>query len=105
MTSAKITSFLGGLIYLIVFAIALFYAGVINKLFSENFGITDTNLFALILAATFLFAIGNFCFSYFIQRQETFHEKMDSAFFFSLQLLIIPLILFVGLVILFVSLG
>ena len=105
MSIAKITSFFGGFVYLVLFTSVLFFGEAFSSVLFENFGIADNSLFALILAATFLFTVGNFCFSYFIQQRERYHESLESAFFFSLQLLIIPAILFVGFIVIFVSLN
>ena|SRR3972149_7424195 len=105
MDIAKVTSFFGGFIYLLLFGAALLFSQSITSGLSENFGVEDSSLFALILASSFLFAVGNFCFSYFIQLRENYHERMDSAFFFSLQLLIIPAIIFVGFVVIFANLS
>lgn len=105
MDIAKVTSFLGGSIYLLLFGAALWFGQSITNVLSENFGVEDSNLFALILSSSFLFAVGNFCFSYFIQLRENYHERMESAFFFSLQLLIIPAIVFIGFVVIFSNLS
>lgn len=105
MTFAKVTSFLGGFIYLLLFGFALVFGETLNATLSENFGLENSSAFALILATAFLVAVANFCFSYLIQKRETYHEQMESAFFFSLQLLIIPLIVFIGIVVIFVNLG
>ena len=105
MDLAKVTSFLGGFLYLLLFGVALLFAPGITGVLSENFGIDNSNLFPLILASSFLFAVGNFCFSYFLQLRENYHEGVQNAFFFSLQLLLIPAIIFIGFVVIFSKLS
>ncbi len=105
MDTAKVTSFFGGFLYLIFFGFVLFFGQAFSKILSEGFGVENSSLIALILAGAFLVAVGNFCFSYFIQEKESFHENLENAFFFSLQLVIIPAILFVGFIVIFAGLG
>ena len=105
MDLAKVTSFLGGFLYLLLFGVALLFGQNLNNILSENFGVSDSSLFALILASSFLFAVGNFCFSYFIQLRENYHESMQNVLFFSLQLLLIPAIIFIGFIVIFSNLS
>lgn len=101
MPIAKVTSFFGGFLYLVVFALVLLFGQTIGQAFSHNFGIKNTALLPLILASAFLFSAINFCFSYFLNWEESYHEELDNAFFLSLQILIIPAIFFVGFIVLF----
>lgn len=105
MVTAKLTSIFGGFLYLFIFIIAFLYSDRFNGFISNSFGVANTSLFALIIASAFFFAVGNFSFSYFIQQREKYHQALESAFFFSLQLLIIPAILFIGYLVIFVSLN
>lgn len=105
MSTAKVTSFIGGLFYLLAFGSSLLYSQSFSKVLNNSFGVENSTLFALILASAFLFAVGNFCFSYLVQQREHYHEKMENALFFSLQLLILPAILVVGFIVIFVSLS
>ncbi len=105
MSIAKITSLFGGLIYLVIFTSVLLFGKVIGQVFSQNFGVENQSLSALILASAFFVAVINFCFSYFIQWQQNYHENLDNAFFVSLQLLIVPAILFIGYIVVFANLN
>lgn len=104
MSVAKFTSIFAGFIYLSVFVTVFSFSGRLNNFFNYNLGIENKNLFAAVLASAFFFAIGNFTFSYFIQIKEKYHQVLENALFFSIQLLIIPALLFIGYVVVFVSL-
>ncbi len=103
MVLAKVTSLFGGLIYGFVFALMILFARSAS-FFLEKFDLDNRMFFATFLALVFLVSVINFCYSFYVQFRDSYHESFEGAFFYSLQLLIAPLLLFIGLVVAFISL-
>ncbi len=104
MLIAKLIAFSGGVFYLAVFSFMLVSSQLVTNIFSTNFGIQSRVFFAAIVAIAFLVAVFNFCYGFYVQYRDRYHEYLDGAFFYSLQFLIVPVILFIGLIVLFISL-
>lgn len=103
MTLAKITAFFGGLIYFSIFLAQLFFARPFYQFYSSGLGINNRSFFASILAILFLVAVVNFCYSFFLNIREKAGEGLKSAFFYSLQLIILPLVIFIVTIVLFLN--
>ncbi|HSX57802.1 MAG TPA: hypothetical protein VLE47_00830 [Candidatus Saccharimonadales bacterium] len=102
MAIAKLTSFFGGFIYAIFFAALLFFGKAASEILA-NFQVTSRTLFALILALLFLVSVINFCYGVFVSIRDRYHENLEGAFFYSLQLLVTPILIFIGIIVAFIS--
>lgn len=103
MTFAKITAFTGGLVYFSLFLAQLLFARPFISFYSSGLGISNRTFFAVVLAVLFLVAAVNFCYGLFLNIREKSGEELKSALFYSFQLLIFPLILFIAAVVIFIG--
>lgn len=102
MSQAKVISLFGGVVYLLIFSVSLLLPGKIRGLIANGSPINVTTAIALMLAGAFLLSVVNFCYFYYLVRTQKEGEKVHSAVFYSLQLLILPLMIISGFLVLLI---
>lgn len=93
MSLAKVISLTGSFVYLTIFISSLIFPEKIKDSFLQGVRFNSKTFLAIIIAATFLLSVVNFSYFYFLHISSENGEKMESAVFLSLQLLIMPLVI------------
>ncbi len=102
MFAAKAISLLGSLIYLLIFIAVLFFPGEIKQFVSQNSHLTSKTIVAIITSFAFFLTIVNLSYFYYLYVKGKEKEEVSSAAFLGLQLIILPLMLIVGIMVIFV---
>jgi hypothetical protein len=103
MSAAKITSLLGSVVYLAIFLGGIIFPHNIRDLITQVVQINLKTALAVLLAGAFLTSVINFSYFYYLNYVQKNGDKLNSAVFYSFQLLILPLMVIGGLLLFLVS--